>query len=146
MLLENAIIELTYKPFKIVKKGLYFFILVFLNNAITAQEISSLDSIKESKKGNISFNYKQLIIPAALVAYSVIGIENDGLKDLNLEIREEVTENIDKKITIDDFSQYAPALTVYGLNLAGIKGKNNLRDRSVIFATSYLIMEVLYMH
>ncbi len=29
---------------------------------------------------------------------------------------------------------------VYGLNLAGIKGKNNFRDRTMILATSYLIM------
>lgn len=114
--------------------------LIFLNNAITAQEISSQDSIKDSKKRNISFNYKQLIIPSVLVAYSIISIEKDGLKDLNLEIKEEVTENIDKKITIDDCSQYAPALVVYCLNLAGIKGKNNLRHRNIILATSYLIM------
>jgi len=112
MYLENLKFEPTFKPFKIVKKSLYFFMMVFLNNAITAQEISSQDSIKDSKKRNITFNYKQLIIPSALMAYSIIGIESDGLKDLNIEIKEEVTENIDKKFTIDDFSQYAPALAV----------------------------------
>jgi hypothetical protein len=40
---------------------------------------------------------------------------------LNTEIKEEVTENIDHKITIDDFTQYLPAATVYGLNAMGIK-------------------------
>jgi membrane-associated phospholipid phosphatase len=43
-------------------------------------------------------------------------------------------------LTIDDFSQYAPALSVYGLNALGTKGKHNLGDRTVILATSYIIM------
>jgi hypothetical protein len=33
----------------------------------------------------------------------LIGIESDAIKKLNTEIKEEVTENIDHKITIDDF-------------------------------------------
>jgi len=74
------------------------------------------------------------------MAYGIIGIESDGLKFINSGIKEEVNENIDKKITIDDFSQYAPALSVYALNLGGIKGKNNLRDRSIILGTSYLLI------
>ena len=134
------IFELIYKSTKIIKKGLCVFILIFLNTGIMAQELNSQDSIKETKNGNITFKYKQLILPSILVGYGIIGMENKSLKDLNLEIKEEVTENIDRKISVDDFSQYAPALAVYGLNLGGIKGKNNLRDRSIIFATSYLIM------
>jgi len=105
-----------------------------------AQQLQQKDSLKNVKTENLKFKYKQLIIPTALMAYGIIGIENDGLKVVNLEIREEVTENIDKKITIDDFSQYAPALSVYALNIGGIKGKNNLRDRSIILGTSYLLM------
>lgn len=88
----------------------------------------------------LKFNYKQLIIPAALMAYGIIGIESDAIKYWNSELKDEVTENIDKKITIDDFSQYAPAAAVYGLNLMGVKGKHNLKDRSIILGTSYLLM------
>jgi membrane-associated phospholipid phosphatase len=36
--------------------------------------------------------------------------------------------------------QYAPAAAVYALNACGVEGKNNLKDRSIILATSYLIM------
>ncbi len=118
-----------------------FFASLFLSfNINFAQEIIKKDSLGNLKKENIKFNYKQLIIPTAFIAYGVIGIESDALKGVNLDIRNEVTENIDKKITIDDFSQYAPALSVYALNFLGIQGKNNLRDRSIILATSYLIM------
>jgi hypothetical protein len=98
----------------------------------------ALDSTKINK--DYKFNYKQLIIPTALMTYGVIGLESDGLKLVNSNIRAEVMEDIDKKITIDDFSQYAPAAAVYGLNLAGIHGKNNFKDRTLILGTSYLIM------
>jgi hypothetical protein len=98
----------------------------------------ALDSTKINN--DYKFNYKQLIIPTALMAYGVIGIESDGLKLVNSNIRAEVMEDIDKKITIDDFSQYAPAAAVYGLNLAGIHGKNDFKDRTIILGTSYLIM------
>jgi hypothetical protein len=91
---------------------------------------------------NIMFNYKQLIIPSVLIGYGVIGIGSDQLKSLNSEIKEEVNEHIDKKITIDDFSQYAPAVSVYVLNAFGDKGKNNLKDRSIILASSYLMMSI----
>lgn len=85
-------------------------------------------------------NFKELIIPSVLIGYGVIGIESDAIKNFNAEIKEEVNENIDHKITIDDFTQYLPAASVYGLNAIGIKGKNNLKDRSLILATSYLLV------
>lgn len=110
-------------------------VLVF--NCFAQQEKDSVhtDSIKP-----LHFNFKQLIMPAALIGYGVIGIESDQLKLFNTQIREEVNENIDEKTTIDDFSQYAPTLSVYALSAFGVQGKHNLRDRTVIMATSYLIL------
>ncbi|SHG17103.1 PAP2 superfamily protein [Flavobacterium segetis] len=102
--------------------------------SIFAQEVKN-DSITTKK-----ISYKQLIIPTVLISYGIIGIESDALKNLNVEIKEEVTENIDHKITIDDFTQYLPAASVYGLNMVGIKGKSNFKDRSLILATSYLLV------
>ena len=92
------------------------------------------DSIIKPNSKNLKFNTKQLIIPAALMAYGVVAIESDYLKLINTELRDELRESIDDKFTIDDFSQYAPAASVYLLNNLGIKGRNNLRDRSVILA------------
>ncbi len=48
------------------------------------------------------------------------------LKFISEALKEDVNENIDKKTTIDDFSQFAPMATVYILNSAGIKGKNEV--------------------
>lgn len=89
---------------------------------------------------NLKFNYKQLIIPSVLISYGFIGLESDQLKGFNSEIKAEINEDIDNKVSIDDFSQWTPAVAVYGLNSVGIKGKNNLKDRSIILASSYLMM------
>lgn len=93
------------------------------------------DSIPTNK-----ITYKQLIIPSALIAYGVIGTTNAALQTLNTNIKLQVNKNIDHKITIDNYTQFAPAAAVYGLNALGIKGKNNFKDRSLILATSYLLV------
>ena len=115
--------------------------LVFLFGffSASAQQNDSIAKI-DSTSNHLKFSYKQLIIPSVLIGYGVIGIGNDQLLSFNHQIKAEVTEDIDEKITIDDFSQYAPAASVYALNAFGVKGKNNMRDRSVIFVTSYAIM------
>jgi hypothetical protein len=109
---------------------------------LTAQNnVTDTIVVKDSVK-NLKFNYKQLIIPTVLIGYGLIGIESDQIKNFNSEIQEEVTEHIDEKVTIDDFAQYAPAAAVYALNAFGVEGKNNLKDRSIILASSYLMMSV----
>ena len=107
---------------------------------ISAQAQETVLDTVPGNPTNLKFSYKQLIIPGALIGFGAFGIKNDQLLGWNAEIKEELNENIDEKFTIDDISQYAPFVSVYALNLAGVKGKNNLRDRTVIIATSYLIV------
>lgn len=117
-------------------------ILLFLSISciVNAQISAKNDSLQIDKQHNLTFKTKQLIIPAALFTYGIIAIESDYLKLVNTELRDELKESIDEKVTIDDFTQYAPALSVYAINNLGIKGKNNLRDRTIILGTSYLLM------
>lgn len=103
---------------------------------------NQIDSVTVKNNTQLQFKTKQLIIPAVLIGYGIIGIGSDQLESFNFQIREEVKENIDKKFTIDDFSQYAPVASVYSLSAFGIKGKNNFRDKTIILATSYLIMGI----
>lgn len=117
-------------------------VLLFFLGVLTASAQNTVNDsiVAQDTVHNLKFNYKQLVIPGLLIGYGLIGLESDQLKGYNSQIREEVQEDIDHKITIDDFSQYAPAASVYALNAFGIKGKNNLKDRSIILATSYLMM------
>ena len=121
-----------------MKTGLILFFLLFLISVSSFASEHTNDSIQVNK--NLEFKPSALILPGVLIGYGVIGIESDGVKFWNAEIKEELNEHIDEKLTIDDLSQYAPALAVYGLNAAGIKGKHNFRDRTTILLTAYFIM------
>jgi len=87
------------------------------------------------------FPYKSFIIPAAMIAYGATTLGSDGLQDINKELKEEVwIEKPHKKMHIDNYLQFAPAVAVYGLNIAGVKGKNNLKDRSIMFLMSNVFL------
>jgi len=119
-----------------MKHTLTILFLFVLNLTVSGQ--NKADSLKQKK--NINFKYEALIIPTALIGYGIIGLESHTLKDLNQSTQNELKEHIDDKFTIDDISQYTPFLAVYGLNWAGIKGKHNFKDRTIILGTAYIIM------
>jgi len=99
------------------------------------------DSSILSKTTNPAYQFstKKLIIPTILVSYGVLSLMSDGLKTLNQSTRHESREHILPGAKIDNYMQYAPAIAVYGLNLSGVKGKHNFKDRTIIYATSQLI-------
>lgn len=121
-----------------------------------AQEIS--DSTKVSlKENNIRpqnlnwqialqkkrFPVKSLILPAFMFAYGVASLEVGGLENLNEEIKEDIySERPHRKVNIDNYLQFAPAAAVYTLNAIGIKGKNNFRDRTMIYLLSNSILGI----
>ena len=84
---------------------------------------------------------RSLKIPTILITYGFLALENDNLKALNNSIKNEMQEDHPFFSTkIDDYLQYAPALTVYGLNAMGIKGRNNFRDRTMIYLLSNMML------
>lgn len=117
-------------------------IIIMLLPLLSALKVSgqsaSIDSTKSNK--NIQFKYKSLIVPTVLIGYGVVGLASPTLKDINISTKNEFREHDDEKVRIDDFSQYSPFLSVYALNAAGIRGKNNFKDRTIVLATAYLIM------
>ncbi len=121
-----------------MKKVISALIILLQTSQIFGQDTTnvSLSILKDDLK----FKYEALIIPVTLVGISVIGLESETIKNLNKNTREEIKEHIDNKLSVDDFSQYAPMASVYALNAFGIKGKNNFKDRTIILATAYLVM------
>lgn len=120
-----------------MKKNNFLFIALILTLNLCGQN-KTVDSLQIDN--NAKFKYKSLIIPTVLIGYGIIGLESQTLKVINSDIKNEFNEHIDKKFTIDDISQYAPFLSVYALNVTGIKGKNNFKDRTIILGTAYIIM------
>lgn len=84
-------------------------------------------------------SYKNLILPTVFIGYGVLSMKINALKQLNISTKNEIIEDQFHTTTLDNYFQFVPAVLVYGLNAAGIKGKHNFWDRSVIYATSQLI-------
>lgn len=83
--------------------------------------------------------YKKLIIPTIFIGFGVASLTTDALKNLNNSTKYEIGEHQPKHTKLDNYSQYLPAVMVYGYNLSGIKGKHNFKERTIIYGTSQLI-------
>lgn len=130
---------------KILLSGLLLVILSF--QKISAQDSLTINKIQDTtiiSKSNIGdkthqFSYKKLIIPAVFISYGITSLTVPGLKNLNSSTQFEISEHKPDHIRLDNYTQFAPGVLVYGLNAFGVEGKHNLRDRSMIYGTSLLI-------
>lgn len=115
-------------------------LLLIFQLTLHAQEADSVkvDTTQIEKK--LNFSYRQIIIPAVFIGYGIMGLESGQIKGFNSGLRAEVNEHIDERTTIDDFSQYVPMASLYALPALGVKSKNNIKDRTIILATSYILM------
>lgn len=112
------------------------------NDSIQAQDIKKDSTIVLHTEKN-SLSYKKLIIPTALIGYGVASLSVNGLKQLNFSTRDEINEHTPDHIRSDNYTQFAPAALVYGLNAFGVEGKHNFRDRTIIYGTSMLITSAI---
>jgi len=84
---------------------------------------------------------KQAIVPIALISYGAASLSIQGLKNINNDIQKKIwTDHAHSTTHIDNYLQFAPGASVYLFNLAGIKGKNNLKDATFIYALANLFV------
>jgi membrane-associated phospholipid phosphatase len=117
-------------------KQLLFVFLLFSSLPGYSQK-KAADSISFQKE--VPFKLTSLILPTGVIAYGILGIKNDPIKQWDLDIRTRLQPD-GAKISIDDYTLFLPIVAVYGLNLSGLEGRNNLLDRTVILGTSTLLM------
>jgi len=125
--------------------------LIFLLTATQAQQVDvnrnlsyTVDSLPLKQGWKYSelnrFPVKQLLVPTTMIAYGFITLNDHELRELNVEVKDELyVENPHAQIHIDNYLQFVPAVAVYGLNAIGIKGRNNFRDRTMIYLLSNTI-------
>lgn len=118
-------------------KLLMVFLISLYTIGIRAQSNDTLNVELNDKA--YRFTPKKLIIPATFISYGILSLTVDGLREINTSTRYESSEHITPGFKIDNYIQYAPAVLVYGLNLAEVKGKHNFKDRTIIYATSQLV-------
>ncbi len=113
---------------------------VYAQDTLSSTSATLQDStLTPASDDTYTLGCKRLIVPSILIGYGVVSLGDDALRRLNFSVREEVEEHHPRHIRLDNYTQYAPVVMVYGLNAAGIKGKHNFRDRTIIYATSQLI-------
>lgn len=128
-----------------ISLGIVLFVSAMSTHSANGQDSVHLPlSPKDSLEAVNPYQFKpmQLIVPSALIGVGIIGLESDWLKSQNREIREELQENIDHKLSIDDFSQYFPIVAMYGLDLFSVKGKHDAIDQTIILGTAYALMGI----
>jgi len=103
------------------------------------QSIAQTDTL--SKGDSLAYKPKLAVfIPAAVaITYGFVALNSDWLRQLDNHIY----QNTNKKhpgfnTPADDYLRYVPVAAVYGLDLMGIKGKNNFRDKTALFFISSL--------
>jgi hypothetical protein len=95
------------------------------------------------KEHSCASDVRSLIIPVVLMGYGIVSLHSAALVDFDKNVRTEVLERFPGFSTkIDNYLQYSPAAAVYVLNLSGIKGKNNYRDITMIYALSTIFSTV----
>ncbi len=110
-----------------------------LNDSVSSATLHDMLSRMQEKRKKVN----ALILPGILISYGFIAQSSEVLKKLDHEIKEEIwTDNPHPPVKIDNYLQYAPAAAVYGLNATGIKGKNNFRDRTIIYLMANAMMGV----
>lgn len=108
-------------------------------DTIPAVRTTLQDSAVVYKNSDYRLDSKRLIIPAVCIAYGVASLNIKALRQLNFSTRDEVLEDSPARTQWNNFTQYLPAVIVYGFNAAGIKGKHNFGDMTIIYATSQLL-------
>ncbi|KMQ65251.1 PA-phosphatase [Chryseobacterium angstadtii] len=113
------------------------------NDSVQVQEIKPDSTTVSLPTEQNRLNYKSLIIPAAFIGYGVASLTVKDLKQLNFSTRDEINEHRPDHIRLDNYTQFAPAVLVYGLNAVGVEGKHNFKERSIIYGTSMLITSAI---
>lgn len=98
------------------------------------------DTIK--KKINPIGMTAQIVIPAALITAGSIGVKGAKFERFNQKVREKLSYKYvgTKKTYADDYIQYLPIASVYGLSLLGAKAKHNYIDRTMVLVVSAATM------
>lgn len=83
-------------------------------------------------------SWKAVVIPTALVSYGTLAFTSDWGKDVNLFGKRWASDadDPDAKTHLDNYTLYVPAVAVLGLNIGGVRGKNNLVDATLLYAMS----------
>jgi len=114
--------------------------------SITPTWGSAPDTVPHKIDWHLAATYKQpfpfqsLVLPAAMIAYGATAVHNGTLQKVNSGVKDQIWEdNPHKPMHLDNYLMFAPTLSVYALNAAGIHGAHNFKDRTIILLMANVI-------
>ena len=86
--------------------------------------------------------FVKFIAPTICITYGVVARFNETpIRKFDKHIAGQVDKHVTKHYGIDNELQLIPAIVGYGLDfIPGIESEHNFRDRTMVYATSYLFM------
>jgi membrane-associated phospholipid phosphatase len=88
---------------------------------------------------SVKLKARSVIIPSILISYGIGGTYTEIGKRSNRNVQSALY-TAGQSTHVDDYLALAPTAAVYGLNLVGLKGKHNFKDRTVLIGTSYTLL------
>ena len=83
------------------------------------------------------------VVPAALFTYGCLALQGGALRKLDTRVQQEIyAKRPHAPFHADDYLVWAPAVAVYGLDAAGIKGAHGMIDKSILYIASFMVAHV----
>jgi hypothetical protein len=129
-------------------KTICFSLLVCICSTSLAQVQTQADtsfsfSLSDVPTKKESLLWKSAKTPTILISLGILSCVNDDVIN-RYQIREERNEHMPNfHSTVDNYLMHAPVAMVYGLNMAGVKGKHDFKNRTLLLIKSEAIMAAL---
>ena len=115
-------------------------LLAFFAQTVSAESRDSVIVADES----CLIRPQQLIAPAVLITVGSIGVTNDWFVDLKNDWRDNLYDwRGEHRFHIDDYAQFLPVASNVGLAFIGAKAKHPFRERLIVSATGYVVMQTI---
>jgi hypothetical protein len=116
-------------------------LLLIFPGRILAQQRDTTDSLKTVSTHQTMEEANHSIVtyipPAAFVTWGILSFHVKGIRQIDYNVYNDMQKDHPGfKTHADTYLQFAPAVMVYGLNLAGIHGKHNFADRTALYILS----------
>ncbi|PCJ64139.1 MAG: PA-phosphatase [Bacteroidetes bacterium] len=109
-----------------LKSGIFILLVLFGHQCLSQTRDTS------------TVNLKAVIVPTSLIIYGTWGTYSNWGLNTNLNVKSKIGSNGNTKV--EDYFVLSPAVAVYGLNLLGVKGKHNFKDRTILLGSSYAML------
>lgn len=87
--------------------------------------------------------FKEVLVPVMGIGTAALFVCDGWFTEQRENVQDLLSAKGRNKIKFDDYMQYSPMVAVYGLNLAGVKGKHSFKGRTIILAMSYATMGMI---